>query len=337
VQGHIQFDALFQFSPFYFLIEISASLSVNVFGAGLFSVSIRGQLDGPAPYHIKGHGSISLLFWDVDVDFEETWGESRDTKLEDINVLPLLQDELKKKDTWQAQLPTGTNLLVSLRKMPAEEAALILHPLGVLHISQRAVPLEIKLDKVGTRAPKDVNKLSVAVTSGGLARKQDTFERFAPAQFQNFSDAEKLSKPAFQQERSGVDLSSAGPDLRSSRMVKRIVRYEEIIIDTNFKRFARRFRGFLGVLFNFFLHGSAVTRCELSKAARTKLQPFDDKIGVVNETYTVAFQANNNAINAEAASFHSEASAREYMRSRIAAEATLVDSIHVIPSYEKAA
>ena len=128
--------------------------------------------------------------------------------------------------------------------MPAEEAALILHPLGVLHISQRALPLELKLDKVGTQKPSDVNRLSVAVTGGGLAKKDDAFEQFAPAQYQNFSDADKLSRPAFAPEPSGLNLSAAGADVRSSIMVKRIVRYEEIIIDTNFKRFQRRFRGF---------------------------------------------------------------------------------------------
>ncbi len=120
-------------------------------------------------------------------------------------------------------------------------------------------------------------------------------------------------------------------------MVKRVVRYEEIIIDSNFKRFARRFRDYIGVLFNFFMHGAAVTRCELSKAAKSKLVPFDDKIGVVTDSYTVAFQSNNKAFSAEAASFHSEASARDFMNSRIGADPTLADTIHVIPSYEKAA
>lgn len=337
VQGHLAFDALFQFSPFYFLIEISASLSVKVFGAGLFSVRIRGSLDGPSPYHIKGHGSISLLFWDIDVDFEETWGQPRETTLPPIPVLPILEAELKKNDNWQAQLPAGANLLVSLRKMPAEEAALIMHPVGVLHISQRALPLELKLDKVGTQKPDDVNRLSVVVASGGLAKKQDTLERFASAQFRDLSDAEKLSAPAFTKEVSGLDLSSAGADLRSSGMVKRVVRYEEIIIDSNFKRFARRFRDYTGVLFNFFMNGAAVTRCELSKATKTKLVPFDDKIGVVIDTYTVAFQSNNKVFSAEATSFHSEASARDYMNSRIAVDPNLADTIHVIPSYEKAA
>ena len=337
VQGHLAFDALFQFSPFLFIIEISASFSVNVFGIGLFSVRIRGSLDGPAPYHIKGHGSISFFFFDVDVDFETTWGESRNTELPPIAVMPILEGEINKPDNWRALLPVANNLLVSVRKMPAAEAALILHPLGVLRISQRALPLELKVDKVGTQKPNDVNRLSVAITGGGLAKKDDAFEQFAPAQFQNFSDSDKLSRPAFAPEKSGLNLSAAGADIRSSAMVKRIVRYEEIIIDNNFKRFRRRFSGYFGALFNHFLAGNAVSRSELSQATKRRLQPFAEKIEVKEETYTVAFQSNNKAFAADSVSFHSEASARDYLNRKIADDASLTEEIHVIPSFEKAA
>jgi hypothetical protein len=337
VQGHLGFDALFQFSPFYFIIEISASFSVKVFGAGLFSVSLRGLLEGPAPWHILGHGSISILFWDIDVDVEETWGERHKEELPPIPILPILETELNKPDTWRALLPVGVNLLVSLRQMPAEEAALILHPVGVLHISQRALPLELKLDKVGTQKPNDVNRLSIAVTGAGLAKKGDALELFAPAQFQNFSDSDKLSRPAFAKERSGLDMAAAGDDMRSSTMARRVVRYEEIIIDNNYKRFQRRFRGYFGVLFSFFLNGAAVTKCELSRATQSKLQPFADKIEVGADTYTVALQSTNQAFSEEAVSFHSEASAREYLNQRVAANPALTDTIHVIPSTERAA
>jgi Family of unknown function (DUF6603) len=338
VQGYLAFDALFQFSPFHFIIEISASLSVKVFGVGLFSVGVRGSLDGPEPWHIKGHGSISLLFWDIDVDFEKTWGENRNTMLPPIVVLPLLQGELGKPDNWRAlPPPSSANLFVTLRKMPAAEAALILHPIGVLRISQRAVPLGLTLDKVGNQKPTDVNRLSIAVSTGGLAKKADAFEPFAPAQFQDFSDADKLSKPAFAPEVSGLDLSAAGADLRSSVMVKRIVRYEQIIIDTNFKRFAKRFRNYFGSLFTFFLNGNAVARAEVSQASKTRLQPFADKIDVAAETYTVAFQSTNKPFATDTTSFHSEASAREYLNRKVAEDGSLADVIHVIPSYEKAA
>lgn len=337
VKGHLAFDALFQFSPFFFIIEISASFSVNVFGLGLFSVRVRGTLDGPAPYHIKGSGSISFFFFDVDVDFEETWGERRNTELPPIPVMPILQAEIDKADNWRALLPAANNLLVSLRQMPPEEAALILHPLGTLQLSQRALPLELKLDKVGTQKPNDVNRLSIAVTGGGLAKKDDSFEQFAPAQFQNFSDSDKLSRPAFAPEKSGLKLSAAGADTRSGVMVKRIVRYEEIIIDNNFKRFQRRFAGYFGSLFTHFLAGNAVSRSAVSHATKSALQPFSETIRVQTETYTVAFQSSNTAFAADSFSFHSEASARDYMNRKIAEDASLTDEMHVIPSFEMAA
>jgi hypothetical protein len=120
-------------------------------------------------------------------------------------------------------------------------------------------------------------------------------------------------------------------------MVKRVARYEEIIIDSNFKRFQRRFRSFIGSLFEFFLNGAAVTYCEMSKAAKSKLQPFDDKVTVSGEKYTVAYQADNTAVASDAVAFQSEASAREYMNQKVADNSALSDLVHVIPDYEKAA
>lgn len=336
VQGHFAFDALFQFSPFYFVIEISASFSVNVFGMGLFSVRVRGTLEGPSDWHIVGHGSISLLFWDIDVDFEKRWGERRNTELPPVPLMPLFQAEINKVDNWRALPPAQNNLLVSLRNMPTAEAELILHPLGVLRVSQRALPLELKLDKVGTQKPSDVNRLSVAVTAGGLAKKNDAFEQFAPAQYQDFSDSDKLSKPGFSPERAGLELSAAGADMRSSVMVRRSVRYEEIIIDTNFTRFSRRFHEFFGSLFTFFLNGNAAARCELSRATVRKLQPFEEKIAVTPETYSVAFQSTNITFSGDSVSFNSEASARDYLDRRVAEDASLADELHVIPSFERA-
>ncbi|MGH8603090.1 MAG: DUF6603 domain-containing protein, partial [Gammaproteobacteria bacterium] len=160
IDGHIGFDALFQFSPFYFIITISASLSVKVFGIGLFSVRMRGQLEGTSPWHIEGEGSISLLFWSIDVPFSHTWGEEVNTTLPPIAVLPLLTGELDKLENWTATIPTSNRLLVSLRKLETVEG-LVLHPLGTLRISQRAVPLDLKLDKVGSQQPSDVNKFSL--------------------------------------------------------------------------------------------------------------------------------------------------------------------------------
>ena len=336
VQGHLAFDALFQFSPFYFIITISASFSVKVFGAGLFSVRFSGSLEGPTPWRVAGTGSISVLFFDIDVDFEVTWGESKKDTLEPIQVLPIIRTELAKAEVWRALPPAQNNLMVSLRKMPEEEAALVLHPVGTLRVSQRALPLALTLDKVGNQKPSDVNKLTLDVAGGGLARKAETFEQFAPAQFQEMSDAEKLSRPAYSKERSGLELSAAGEDLRTGGMTRRVVRYEEIIIDSNFKRFVFRFRLIGSLLFDFFLRGAAVAKSELSLATKKQYQPFADKVEVSDATYTVAFQANNKAYS-QTATFASEASAQEFLREEAKKNPNLTESLHVIPSWERAA
>lgn len=336
VSGHLAFDALFQFSPFAFTIRISASLSAKVFGVGLFSVSVSGQLSGPSPWRIVGRGEVSLLFFDVSCDFEETWGEDRRKELPSIAILPLLEAELGRADNWRALPPAGTRLSVTLRSMSAGEAAMILHPLGMLRVAQRKMPLGLKLDTVGNQKPSDVNKLSIVVSGGGLERKGDVLDRFAPAQFQAFSDAEKISKPAFTQELAGLDLAPTGDDMRSSRMVRRNIRYEEIIIDNNFKRFSRRFGLLASSLFTFFLGSNAASKCVLSQAVAKKVDPFDDKIAVLGDSFTVVSTSTNKAFGA-AATFHSEASAREFMAAQVANDVALSGALQVVPSFEAAA
>jgi hypothetical protein len=334
VQGELSFDALFQFSPFKFVIEISASFSVKVFGVGLFSVRLRGSLEGPSRWRAHGTASISLLFFDIGVDVDVSWGDTADTLLPSVEILPILKAELSKADTWQALLPEGSGLRVALRQLPASDT-LVLHPVGTLRVAQRRMPLELTLDKLGNQRPADASKVSLQVISGGLSKRADALEQFAPAQFQDMSDGEKLSRPAFTPDKGGVEISAAGQDLRSSRMVKRVVRYELIILDSNFKRFRQRFFQLTARLFEFFLGGSSAARSALSRASKRKLQPFEEVVAVRAESYTVAFQRDNTA--AEATAFTSEASAREWMRARVAADPDLEDELHVIPSFERAA
>lgn len=336
VQGQLTFDALFQRSPFFFTIDISATFAIRVSGLDLLSARLTGSLEGPGPYRARGSASISLLFFDISVDVEVTWGQSEDTLLPPIQLMPLLLAELNKVDSWRALLPSGNSPRVTLRALPPG-GGLVLHPVGVLRVSQRLAPLALTLDRVGAQKPEDVTRVELRVSSGGLAKTADAWEQFAPAQFQDMTDADKLSRPAFAPEPGGVELSGAGQVLRSRRMVKRVVRYELIILDSNFKRFARRFFDYAARLFDFFLRGSSTSRSVLSQATRARLRPFADTITVQAETYTVAFQLDNRAVSTEAERFHSEASARDWMARKVALDPRLADQVHVIPTYEKAA
>jgi hypothetical protein len=333
VDGHLAFDALFQFSPFYFIIEISASVSLKVFGLGLFSIRLQFALEGPTPWRAHGTGTLSLFFFDVSADFDITWGDSKDTTLPPIPLMPLLRAELDKIENWKAELPVNNNLLVSLRKLPEGEAAQVLHPLGSLRISQRAVPLDLKIDKVGNQKPSDADEFKINPTAG-LVKAGDADEQFAKAQFLNMSDAEKLSQRAFDPLHGGVLLSSGAQQLGAAKMAKRRVRYEQIIIDTNYRRFRRRFKIFTSGFFDHFVKSSSISKSSLSDSYATKLDPFEDKVKVREGGFTVALVENNRPYSTHAAYFSSEALANQFIAEQAAIQPELYETLHVVPQYE---
>jgi len=252
--------------------------------------------------------------------------------------VPLLKQEFEKDDNWRAKLPAGSHLLVSLRKLDEQSERLVLHPVGTLQIAQRAVPLNLKIDKVGNRKVSDGNSFSVAVSSAGLSEtKAVPQEKFAIAQYQEISDDDKLSRPAFQKFDAGMVMSNSGRQLGSAKAVRRIVRYETIIIDSNFKRFVIRFFAFVGTLFGHFLAGASVKKSKLSKAYKKSLVPFDDdeRIQVDEPKYVVTAIANNKPL-AQGAVFPSEAMAHDYMMTHLADNPNDVGEVHVIPAFEAA-
>jgi hypothetical protein len=336
VDGHMAFDALFQFSPFHFIIEISAGVSLKVFGVGLFGIHLQFLLEGPAPFRAHGTGSLSLFFFDVSADFDITWGDSKDTTLPPVPVMPLLRGEFQKLESWKAELPVNSNLLVCLRKLPEEESAQVLHPLGRLRVSQRAVPLDLKIDKVGNQQPSDANEYKLAAVSG-LAKANDAEEQFAKAQFLKMSDAEKLSQRAFDPLHAGLTLSSGPQPLGAAKVAKRRVRYEQIIIDSNYLRFRRRFKLIAAEFFNQLIQGSAVTHSKLSSFRKKQLDPFPEKVKMQDSGFVVAQTADNKAYSAAASYFASEAQANQFIREQVAARPELHDTLHVIPQYEAAA
>ena len=335
IDGYVTFDALFQFSPFYFIISISASLSVRVFGVGLFSVRMRGSLEGPTPWHVEGSGSISLLFFDIDVDFSHTWGEEIDTTLPPIDVMPLLKAEYEKLENWKAEVPAANSILVSLRKIETPND-LVLHPVGTLKISQRAVPLDISIDRVGAQKPNDANYFTLSVDAIGLdiEEKDEVEEMFAMAQVKNMSDSEKLSSPAYEKQKGGLELSAKGEQMKTTSAVKRVVRYEQIIIDSNFKRFVKPFFNFYNTLFTLFLKGNAISKSTLSNKSKRQKMPFDDKITVTPTAYVVAFNSDNSPFNDESKVFSSCAQAEEFRSRQVRDNPNLQDILHVIPRVE---
>ncbi len=331
VSGYIGFDALFQFSPFYFVIEFSAGFEVKVFGLGMFGIRLRGLLEGPTPWHIQGEATITLLFFDISVDVDVTFGESNKETLPKINVMPLLVQQLEDLKNWKATLPGSGQLSASIRKL--EEDLLVLHPVGTLQISQRAIPLGITFDKVGEQAAQDVKQLDLEISAGNLKVKQDLRERFATAQFKKLSDSDKLDLPPFENQKSGVEISVNGPDLATGFMARREVRYEQIIVDSAFRRHVFHFFKFFAGLFVHFSKKSAAGMSALSLQQEKMKKPFEETIKVQQDGYSVAFAKDNKAI-AEQAHFGSYLEAQQFLSREIASDRRKADQLHIIPQFE---
>lgn len=343
LEGHLGFDALFQFDPFFFSFGLSFSLSVKVFGIGLFSVGFSGLLEGPTPWHIEGKGKISLLFFKIKVPFSHTWGGAEDTRLDPIEVFPLLEHELGALTNWRAELPAGNHITVSLRQLgDADSDQLVLHPVGTLRISQRKIPLNLGIDKVGNQQPSDADEFSLDVTVGAGGTAQTMLqEPFATGQFIDLGESDRLSQPGFEPQDSGVEIDVAGETRKTSQAVKRVIRYETIIIDSRFKRFLKPFYLFFTagfsvlyeVLFTHFLNGSAVAKSPLSQQHKKRLMPFEEVISIAPNEYSVAFNQDNTSVD-ESASFTSHAKAVQHMNRKIDENPALQTQLHVIPNTE---
>ena len=218
VEGHSGFDALIQFSPFHFIVEISTSFSVKVFGVGVWGLGIDLTLEGPTPWHAHGTASISLLFFSIGVDFDVTWGDDRGhRRCRRSRCCRSCPASSASARNWQAVPPSGANLLVSLRQLDPGDADLVLHPVGSLQVSQRARaarPDARPASAARSRATR--NRCALSVTSGRSGQGRATCRsRSRPRSSRTPTTPTKLSEPAFSPQDSGIELAPAGQAMRT--------------------------------------------------------------------------------------------------------------------------
>jgi hypothetical protein len=212
IQGEIGFDVLIQLDPFFFLAEFHAQVQLKRNSTNLFKVRVEGALSGPRPLHIKAKATFEVLWWDVSIRIDKTLVEGEKPPLpEPIDVMPRLKEALGNPGAWVAQLPVGQRPMVTLRAKPGAANDVLLHPLGTLTVKQSVVPLNMDISRFGPAAPAGVRRFTISnVSLGGLGQTtQPVKDFFAPAQFFEMSDNEKLSRPSFEPMAAGVSIGSS--------------------------------------------------------------------------------------------------------------------------------
>jgi len=220
VEGWLGLDALFIFEPhFAFAVHVRAGVAVRAFGRRLASVSLDFTLEGPAPWRAFGTGSISVLFWDVELDFDVRWGApatggqvgGRDP------AVPLLA-AIARPEAWIAERPQAerTGLVFTPEATRKLAKGKLVHPDATLRVSQAVLPLGVPISRF-ERRPVPVQEWTireVTIDSRKLKKPLPSLpERFVPGEFFDLTEDQQLTERAFITRAGGVRTGTDGIEL----------------------------------------------------------------------------------------------------------------------------
>jgi hypothetical protein len=278
-------------------------------------------------------------FLTVKIRFNKQFGETRNTTLPDVAVLPLLTQALSARDNWTEEKPADRHRLESLRALPTGAAVPVrVHPVGTVAISQKVVPLGITIDRIGAQRPADARTFAIdqlTVNGDAQSAPPPAEESFAPAQFFDLSDADKLASPSFKTFPSGVRVGNANR-LRTGYAAAREVKYELKYIDSARDRAQPRAGGLFdvdNVAFNQWTRQGATAKSELSFAHRRRSALAPEEVGMVQESFAVVHAGTLRLVSDDSIA-GTEFAARRRKDALIAADPTLRGSLQVVPLFE---
>jgi hypothetical protein len=332
VAGFVSLDVLITRSPFHFTAEVAGMVAISAGGHSLFSIRLQLTLDGPRPMRARGTGSFEIGFVftvTISVKFDVTFGDPLTLLLPVVDVLGELARAVSDLANWTPRLPAASHQSVTLRALAVGDRALVLHPFGFLDISQKIVPLGVPIQRFGALVPERGNVFGIAdvTLAGSIAPTTPRREEFAPAQFFELTDAEKLSRPSFEDLEAGLAVGG-DPLPRSDWMRHREVSYEVIYLPEQHPvrpRFAMPVN-----LAGFSLAGAAVTQSTLSRA-RTGASALSESVRVQRDRYAVVSTEDLSLHHTELV-FDTAAAAKVALASLLQQSPDLTGSIQVLPT-----
>jgi hypothetical protein len=233
IEGWLGFDALLYLAPhLHFIVSLGFSVSLKAFGATLCAVSVSMSLEGPGEWHAIGSFSFSILFWDVEVGFDESWGSAPAVGGESTSAAAALRSELSDPTHLLPEGPVGGDPLVTIAEVPGATLP-VAHPLGQLSVRQKAIPLGVRIDRLGTKTLTEGTAefaiTSVEVGGRGTTATAPVIDHFARGQFMELTEADRLAGKSFDRLPAGVTVGTDSYAVSQSRTVP--ATYEEKILE----------------------------------------------------------------------------------------------------------
>jgi hypothetical protein len=330
IYGYLGYDLLVQFSPFHFIAEIAAGLALRQGTSEIAGIHVRCQLAGPTPWHAEGEASLTILFFEISVGFSETWGETGPSQpLETEDVLALVKAALEDKRNWKADQPANATQGVSLRKLQLADDDIVVHPFGILSVSQKVVPLGLPIDKFGLKKPLADTLFELTTAETGT---EEVREEFALGNFKQMNDSEKVSRKSFERLRSGLRLTPQDGTAHGFE-VQKDVDYELSYVHRKKNLFLRGglVRMFTGI-FATLVKGGSASANTFSVAKRAAVCA-PAKVEVATPQYMVV-NVSDLALHAAGMSCASQAEALALHDAAVAAEPALRGKLQVVSEFE---
>jgi hypothetical protein len=332
VRGFLSLDVLITRSPLRFVAEIAGMVAVRTGGRVLFSIRLDLTLTGPLPLRARGSGSFEIGFVftiTIRVRFDVTIRPGLPSSLAPIDVLGELVAALADPGNWVPRLPAGSSQSVTLRALPNPTETLVLHPFGFLDVSQKLTPLGIPIQLFGAARPARGRVFEIVdCTLGGTeAPTVPTREEFAPAQFFEMSDAEKLSRASFDEFDAGVAIGG-DPLPRTDFMRQRGVAYEVIYLPERHP--VRPKFAISADLASCSLAGAAVSQSPLSRA-KTAHSALSERVAIERDRYAIV-SSDDLTLHAAGFVFESAFEADVAMTRVLSEHPELAGAVQVMPA-----
>ncbi|HJY37140.1 MAG TPA: DUF6603 domain-containing protein [Steroidobacteraceae bacterium] len=234
IEGDVGFDVLIHLLPFHLIADFKASVQLKRGSRSLFKLSVSGTLEGPRPLRISGKASFEIFWCDFTIRFDKTLISGDKPPLPPaVDVLTELRRVLTVPDAWSTQIAQNRQHGVTLRKI-APGTTLVLDPLGNLVVKQTIVPLNTSrdLDTFGGAPVAGARRFRLEASIEGVTQDVNTVQdAFAPGQFFDMTDDEKLASPSFEDMDAGAIFGSDAIVIDEAASLFAPLEYETIIID----------------------------------------------------------------------------------------------------------
>jgi hypothetical protein len=197
------------------------------------------------------------------------------------------------------------------------------------------VPLDYTINKFGNKVPDGADKFSITDIKSDTQNLSSVTlkELFAPANFTEMSDTEKISRKSFESMNSGFEVNSSS-GLLAAAVVEKSVEYELMYLrKKNFKLVFGGLYKYVKDLFSMTTKGSAVSQSTLSYYNNKQSSNAPDSLSVAGEEYGIA-NVSDMKLYDSGFKAGSQAEAFQKYNELISKKPELKNKIQVLSTYE---